>query len=358
MTTYYWTIAIAFVFSFFAELFAARAEDLGREKLPTATKVFLFLAAGTLIFVAGFRYYVGTDFGGYYRGIKKFGSQLEESFRNFSEFGLPLLATIVGWFTNDGAYFILTCSILTIGLFMLTIYRNGSSYIMSTLLFVLVGVWDGTFNGVRQYLAAAILFAGHRFIYDKKLIKWLIVVFIAFTIHSTAIVMASLYFLLRNKVRPRNVIILALGTYLIAANYDAIFSFIGFLKDSEMELNNYATKSVNVLRILVACAPAAMALAIAVKKELTEEETFYTNALVMHAAAMLAASNSAYLARIGIYTSPYVALALPKLLRVENKYVEMLMRVGVLALYAVFWYIGIYDSYALSDFKWVFSHLK
>ncbi len=356
MSVYYWTIGIVFVLSFLAELFAARAEDLGREKLPWTTKAFLFLAAGVLIFVAGCRFYVGTDFGAYYRGLRIYAPRLQKALQTYDEPGLPLIATIVSWFTRDGQVLIFVCSLLTIGLFITTMYCNGSSYIMMTLLFVLVGVWDGTFNGVRQYLAAAILFAGHRLIYEKKLVKWLIVVFIAGACHISAVVMALLYFLLRNKVKVRNILLLAVGTYIVAANYDAIFSFVGFLKDSDMVLNNYALKSVNVLRILVACAPAAMALAVSLKKELTQEETFYTNALVVHGAAMIAASNSAYLARIGIYTSPYVAVALPKLLRVENKYIEMLMRVGVLILYAIYWYIGVSGSESLSNFRWSFAH--
>ena len=123
-----------------------------------------------------------------------------------------------------------------------------------------------------------------------------------------------------------------------------------------MTLNGYSTRSVNILRILVACAPAIMALAVAVKKDLTKEETFYTNALVIHGAAMIAASNSAYLARIGIYTGAYVIVALPKLLRVDNKYIEMLMRVGVLVLYAIYWYRGIFDSATLTNFRWSFWH--
>lgn len=169
--------------------------------------------------------------------------------------------------------------------------------------------------------------------------------------------MAALFFLLRNKVNARNIILLAAGTYIVAANYDAIFSFVGLLKDSDMTLNAYSARSVNVLRILVACAPAVMALIVdLINKDLTKEQTFYTNALVMHGAAMIAASSSAYLARIGIYTSPYVIIGLPKLLRVKNKYVEMLMRVGVLALYAIYWYQGIFDSATLANFKWSFGH--
>lgn len=355
MSTYYWTIAIIFALSFLAELFEAHAEDLGKKKTPLSTKVFLFLATAVLIFVAGCRFYVGTDFGAYYKGLRIYAPRLQEALKNYDEPGLPLLATIVSWFTRDGQVLVFICSMLTIGLFLLTMYRNGSSYIMMTLLFVLIGVWDGTFNGVRQYLAAAVLFCGHRLIYEKKLVKWLIVVFIAGAFHISAVVIALLYFLLRNKVNVRNILLLAIGTYIVAANYDTIFSFVGFLKDTEMTLNAYAVRSVNVLRILVACAPAVMVLAVSLKKDLTKEDTLYTNALVIHGAAMIAASNSAYLARIGIFTSPYVIVALPKLLRVQNKYIEMLMRVGVLALYAVYWYIGISGSSSLNTFRWVFA---
>lgn len=356
MTTYYWTIAGVALFSFLADLFSLKTNPDGSplRKKPLGTKICLFLTAAVLIFVAGFRYYVGTDFGFYYRGLVRLPPTLKESFLKFDEPGLPLLATITKWFTNDGSIFIFVCSLVTIGLFLLVIYKDGGSYAMTSILFIFI-IWDGTFNGVRQYMASAVLFCGYRFIYDKKLIKWLITVVIAASFHISAVVMAVIFFLLRNKVSTRNIILLALGTYLVAANYDTLFSFIGFLKDTEMtDLNTYATKSVNVLRIMVACAPAIMILILYLGKELTEEQTFFTNALVMHAAAMLAASNSAYLARIGIYTSPYVVMALPKMLRVKNKYVESLMRIGVLVLYAIFWFTDISGSDSMSNFRFSF----
>lgn len=340
------------VFSFLAELFWSKPRHDGSlpEKTPMTTKVFLFLSAAVMIYIAGSRYYVGTDFGGYYRGLRTYAPRLGEALRTFDEPGLPLIASIVKLFTNDGAWFIMTCSVLTIGLFLIITYKNGQSYLMASLLFFFT-IWDGTFNGVRQYLASAILFCGHRCIYDKKLIKWLIVVLLATAVHSSAIVMVTLYFLLRNKVRIRNILLLAVGTYIVSANYDVIFSFLGFADESE--LTYYAARSVNVLRIMVACAPAVMCLFVNLKKEMTAEDTFYTNAMVVHGAAMIAASNSAYLARIGIYTSPFVIVALPKMLRTENKYIEMLMRVGTLVLYGIFWYVEVSGSPDLNNFRFV-----
>lgn len=329
--------------------------DLLIKEQPFPVKIFLFLTAAMLIFVAGCRYYVGADYGGYYHGLEKYIPRLKESLRTFDEPGMPILATIVGWFTDDGAYFVFLCSFLTIGLFLITIYRNDNSYLMASLLFLFLP-WTGTFNGVRQYLAAAILFCGHRCIYDKKLWKWLLTVFIASCFHITALVMVILYFLLRNKVSIRNVVILTIGTYIVSANYDTIFSMIGFLKDSDMTtLDAYATNSVNVLRILVSCSPAIACLVLYYKKELSDEQTFYMNSLVIHAAAMVAASNSAYLARIGIYTTPFVVVALPKLFRTENKVLERILRIGIVVLYAIFFYVEVSNSNALKNFHWIWE---
>ena len=36
------------------------------------------------------------------------------------------------------------------------------------MLYIFIGAWHGSFNGMRQYLAAAILFSGHRFIKERK----------------------------------------------------------------------------------------------------------------------------------------------------------------------------------------------
>lgn len=359
MIPYYWTVGFVAVFSFLAELFAQKKKTDKKpgDKLSVGTVVFLFLTAGVLIFIAGSRYYVGTDYGAYYRGLKIYAPRLKEAVMNFDEPGLPLVATIVSWFTKDGAWFIMTCSALTIGLYMIVIYRNEQSYFMASLLFVLT-IWDGTFNGVRQYFASAILFCGHRFIYDKKFFKWLLTVFIAACFHISAVVMVTLYFILRNKVSILNIALLSVGTYFVSANYDTLFSFIGMLKDTEMVMNSYATNSVNILRIAVSCAPAVTAIALHFGKEYTKEDTFYTNALVVHGAAMIAASNSTYLARIGIFTSPFVIVGLPKLIRMKNKYVEILVRAGIIVLYGIYWYIEISGSSSLNNYQFVWKLAK
>ncbi len=241
-------------------------------------------------------------------------------------------------------------------LFFSTIYKNESSYLMASLLFIFIGIWIGTFNGIRQYLASAVLLYGHRYIYDKKFFRYVLTVFVASCFHITAIPMAALYFILRNRVSIWSIILLAVGTIVISNNYEAVFSFIGLLKDAEfVNLTDYANRSVNVLRILVAAAPAVFCMVFYFRKKLTREQTFYMNAMIIHAAGMIAASDSAYLARIGIYTVTFLPIALPKLIRMKDKGLEALFRGGIVLLYAIYWLFGVIGSASLDHFQWMWQ---
>lgn len=358
MRPYYFTIALVFLFSMIAEKCSIRHnnEYVKLKDEPFSNKIFLFFAAIVLIMAAGCRYYVGTDYGAYYHGLSTYGDRLWDSIKEYDEPGLPVLASIIRLFTSDGTYLVFVCSSITIGLFLFTVYKNESSYVMASLLFIFIGIWHGSFNGVRQYLAAGILFAGHRYIYDRKLWKYFVTVFFATCFHLSAVVMVVLYFLLRNKLTVRNIILLIVGTVIVSANYDAIFSLIGLLKVSDTAGQTaYATAVVNTFRILVACAPAIFCLFIYQQKELTKEQTFYINALIVHGAAMVAASNSAYLARIGIYTSPFAVVGIPKLIHFNSQRIEKLVRIGIVLFYAAYWYIDIKGSSTLREFHWIWE---
>lgn len=356
MTAYYITLLIAFVTSYGAHY----ADRLGRSQKGTyniITKTLLFLTAFTLVFTAGLRYKVGTDYGAYYDGLNIFGSRLKEAVRYIDEPFLPILANLIKFYTNDGAYFIFICSLLTISLLLHHTYHHSDQFVFCTLLFVFTGNWHGSFNGVRQFLAAAMIFAGHRLILEKKFWKYAIVVFIAFCVHRSAIIMIVPYFLFRNKITLRNVTLLLLGTYILGRNYDSIFSFIGLLKDTNMSMTDieYYSTTVNIFRVLVFCAPAVTVLIFFWRIEKTTEQTYYINALLANAAAMLATSNSAYLARLSIYTNVFTPLALAKLFVFRNRTLQFTLRVIVVVLYGLYWAYEISISSSLSDFQWIWE---
>lgn len=356
MSAYYIIITVTVLFAQAASM-CDRVMPRKETKRSAVTSFFLWLALLTLAVSAGLRYFVGTDFGAYYNGINTYGKRLSEAIRTLDEPGLPILATIVGWFTNDGAYFILLCSLLTVSLMLIPTLKYTDYYVFVICLFIFTGNWHGTFNGVRQYLAAAIVFAGHRLIIERKFWKYAAVVFLAFLVHRSAVIMLIPYFILCNRITTKNIVLLMLGTAVISLNYDTIFSFIGLLKDNEMNTGDeaYYFSSVNIFRIIVSCAPAVFALSLYVNKNPDKLKTFYINSLVVNGAAMIATSNSAYLARLGLYTNVFTPLALTELLKFKNKVLERTVKIIIICLYAVFWYIEVSQSRSLAMFRWVWT---
>lgn len=356
MGAYFITIAISLAFAGLAEY--KQGHTLQHEKrLTTGTKILLALALGALIFTAGLRYYIGADYGGYYRWMESDGTLLKRKILELDEPGLHLLAALIRPFTDDGAYFIFACSLITILLFMVPTLKYTDNFFFVMALFIFTGTWHGAFNGVRQFLAAAILFAGHRLIFERKFWKYLLVVFLAFLVHRSAAVGIVFYFIFANRISIINVILLLVGTYLVSANFDAIFQFIGLLKDEEVNIDQitYFSNTVNIFRVLVACAPAVYVIVLYFRKNPDKEKTFYINVLLANAASMLATANSAYLARVNIYTNAFVPLALSKLIKFDNKAKEGLVKVGIIILYAIFWYIDITNSKVLSPFHWIWE---
>lgn len=358
MLVYYFTIFAVVLFAFAAQkIDTVWKWKLGRGPRPAASRFFLIMAAMTLAIVAGLRYNVGSDFGAYYRANDIFGGNLWHSIITLNEPFTSLLTEIIDLFSSDNGAYILGFSLFTVLFSCYVIFRDSDKPLFAIMLYILCGCWHGSFNGVRQYFAATFILLGYKYIYTREFWKYALFVFLAYCCHVTAIIMIIPYFILTNKVNFLNIILLAIGTIIVSANYETIFGLIGMLKDKDVAMNAYTTNSVNIMRILVNCAPAVMMIVFYImgKESFSDLDDFHTNILVMNAAAMVAASNSSYLARIGIYTNILLPIALSRLIRFRSKPVEIMLRLTIVALYAVFWYIEVSDSPALNRFFWVWE---
>ena len=256
---------------------------------------------------------------------------------------------------GNGVTVIFLSAAVTVILYLKTIYDNTDSLATATLLYLFLGCWHGSFNGIRQYLASAVIFAGLKYIKEKKFWKYAFIVFIAFLFHTSAIIMLFAYFITHLEIRFRNIVLLIIGSLLILFSFNGVLELAGFLLKQNYGINSaYLTRSVNSLRVLVAVAPAVFFLIFYWKREKTSEQKMWLNLLILNGIMMFATSNSAYLARMGIYTAPFTTLGIPELLKGISFRNRNIIRVVILLLYAVFWWYDITQSGALNNFKFVF----
>lgn len=361
MKVYYITIFLVFILSTFAQ-YRQRAlvpAHLGAsaEYGDWKTKnLFVLVAAAVLIFTSGFRYWVGTDFGAYYyqSSVSKYIERL--GVRTLYEPGTGVLAWVASLFYSGDGSLTFAAALVTISLYVRTISKYSSWFLISMLLFIFAGAWHGSFNGVRQYLAAAVLFAGHRFILDRKLGKWLAVVVIAGLFHTTAYAMVFWYFVATRKLDGKQ-IILVLGIALIGLfSYDRVFDLVELYKDTEMNLQNpYLISEVNRLRILVHWVPFIFFLFTRRYLKMTKETNFYLNMVFLDAALMTAAMNSTYFGRVGIYTGYFQLIAWPIMLKALVPRDRRVVAALMILLYGIYWYVEVSGGSALRNFRWVFG---
>ena len=137
---------------------------------------FLSVAWVLLSLLEGFRSFsVGTDTSAYVSLFKHPRSSLEGGFQ--------LLISLVHKFSNNPTIFLLVCAFITNGLVLLAINVFLSVYFYVALYYYFI-----SYNALRQYLAVAVLLNAFWYAKQKKWIKYAIMMLIAVSLHTVAIV--------------------------------------------------------------------------------------------------------------------------------------------------------------------------
>ncbi len=318
--------------------------------------VYLYCLIAVLVFTAGFRYNVGTDYWNYYTKYILNLKELFYSIINYNEPGIKMLSFVGRLIYDNGISLIFLSSLITISLYIITLYRYSPQFLVSIILYIFMGEWQGSFNGIRQYLAAALLFWGHRYILNRKFKQYLIIVVIASLFHTTAIVMLSQYFILNRKPDIKNFIQLFIGAIFLLFSYRYIFFGIEFYKDAIMNMtDNYLINSVSRIRIIITWVPIIVFFLFNKGYVSDKINAFYINALILNGLVMFATMNSTYLARIGIYTNSMCLIGYPYLLEDIRNKKKVNILIPTLFFYFLYWIYSVAFS-SLKNFYWWFQY--
>lgn len=200
-------------------------------------KVFL------MVYVSFLALFVGMSdmFGGYDRYIygevfdsiadtTTMGGDYGRAFADFfpSEQGYILLNIVLSWFTANRYVFILVFTILVYTCLYQSLRRYCDNYPYAVMLFL--GLWFFfSFTYLRQVLGATVAWLGIRYIFRRQLWKFLIVWFIAYKIHKSALLFLPLYFVPIRKYSVKTIfgVMLALLFFGISPIPNAMFTAYG-----------------------------------------------------------------------------------------------------------------------------------
>jgi hypothetical protein len=187
-------------------------------RIQKAAFIFCFLILFT---IAAIRYNVGVDFGVYTR--LQIPRVLSGDFGAVEPLGA--IVFIIGASLGSYQYIFALIHLIIIFFVAKAIYRNYPiHYSLAIFLLLFTGFFNTSMNLMRQAMAMAVFLYSIKYIYERKIVKHYILIFIALMFHLTALFYLPAYFLYGLKFSKKNV---SIG--LIAGGI-LIYSFEWFLE--------------------------------------------------------------------------------------------------------------------------------
>lgn len=232
---------------------------------------------------------------------------------------------------------------------VIRIYRKHSSnFFMSVFLFVASGeyvMW--THNGIRQFIAVSMVFAATDLLLKKKYFPYTVIVLIASTFHSSALVMLPVILVVQGQAWNIKSIAMLLAILAITASSDVLNTLLLSVMENTQYANDaealLATDGTNALRVMVFAIPPLMALLFRNQLMMLDIPlvNLATNMSVVSLGVYFIAmfTSGIYIGRMPIYFSLYNYLLLPWLVeRFFEKSSSKLIYLAVIACYMGYYY--------------------
>ena len=163
--------------------------------------VYILLALLSLLpycLAMGLRYGIGTDY--FYTYVPTFYLASQGTFT--LEWGFRAVMYFVLLFTEDPAWLFLACAFLIVGLMGTAVWKNSAIPWVSILLFAADRHFFISMNVMRQYMALAVALCAIRYVREKCLWKYAIVILIASLFHRSVLMFLPLGLLMYIPITP------------------------------------------------------------------------------------------------------------------------------------------------------------
>lgn len=227
---------------------------------------FMILSAIPFIFISGFRgYNVGIDtkinYVPNYLIAVKYGDSMNffEYFSQLYSVGFSLIVYVLSHFFSSPTALLLFCAILMQIFTFGAIYSQSKNPLLSVSIYFLSGSYLLAMNGMRGFLAFSIALFSLKYIKNRKLIKFIIVITIGGLIHPSVLPFLFLYPLYKFKIKKIHIVVIILFLpLLVLYGNDIIYeilkntSFANYFSGKGMFVNPlYTMMVINSILLIV-----------------------------------------------------------------------------------------------------------
>jgi transmembrane protein EpsG len=336
MAILWMNLIVVFLSSFMARYFSKPLDNSITYVKPN--KLLMFIAMLSLILVSGLRNNIGdTPF--YVHSYKMIDDSSLFNIKLEGDFGFNFFQTFLHKISDDPQLLLFSTALITNALIVITLYKYSRMIELSIYVYIASGMYTVTMNGIRQSLAAAIVFIATKYILKGDFKKFLLVVLLASTFHQTALIFIPIYFIVRRKAWTKDTYILLGIGVLIAAGFtefsELLFSAIRDTKYAEYSEFNEGGAS--TLRLAVSASPLVLAFIGKDKlRELWPQSDYIVNLATLGVVFLILATQNWIFARFNLYFGLYSLILVSWLVMLMVKQNRGFVYFGILVCYLIF----------------------
>ncbi|MBO4309909.1 MAG: EpsG family protein [Lachnospiraceae bacterium] len=326
-------------------------------KLIISTIFFLLFA------ISATRIGVGGDYWNYTSIFSLLAQNRDKSVA--TELGFNLLVKLIQHiFGFDGKQYIIIFAIVafvTLFFFIKGIEEQSEDFAITFAMFMLLGYYASSFNSIRNYLAFSVAFYSVRYIFSREFSKFLMLVLLASTFHTSVLIVIVAYPLGLIKWKPWMMAVTgAISTSFLA--FPNFYRKLVFLIYPHYENSIHDTGEISFTNIARCIGVLVFAL-IFYKKAIKDNEKnrFYFNMNIFALIVYVCCSYLPVVSRIGYYFNMFQLILVPTLInRIPKKWLRVLLKV-LLIVVGVGYYVYFLHSSETNDtrlipyFNWIIN---
>ena len=358
MTVYWFMMAWVIFFGILAQVTSKRVcvgEYLGEDVYEARAHLFMAVVTfAVIVFFAGARSYVAdtTAYIQMFNDYPLFQNAYDVIFaEGIREPGFRLFSILIKTYISDNYTVWLSIIAVISGIcVMIPLYKYSCNFGVSAFLFMASCQFSWMFNGMRQFLVAAIIFSCTGLILKNKTLLYIIIVCVLSTVHQSVLLLIPMYFIVKDE--PwNNRTMLFIGCIVLAILFAS--KFTNLLTDV-VEQTDYAGSvnefkdtddGTNIIRIVVESIPVILAFLYRekIKDKLTPIIKLSINmSLVASGLYVISkiARSGILLGRLPIYFSMYNLILLPWLLKniFEKRDKDLVYYIMIICYFGFFYY--------------------
>lgn len=346
MAIYLMTSISILFFALFYE--TANSMNILQKRLPV--HFFLIPSFMLLFVVSAFRGDFTTDYTNYTILFHRYN--MYDFFDVFKagftqEPGYIFLSRFIGLFTSNEVFLFAVTTLIILIAYFTHIKKYSVNIWLSVLMFVTIDTYYTSFHITRQILAVAIIFAGAKFLYERKFFKFLLVVILASLFHQTSLIMIPFYFILNFRIKIRNLILFFITAVILVVFFQDLLDYIQmFVYDNYTE-QAYGMTGASVANAVLPVALAAFSIFHSKKLDSKNNNMhrIWFNASIFYAIFSILSLQILMVERISFFFAPFSLLLVPYIFsKMKDKNLRVIYTLVLMVALIAYNYLVLSDS--------------